>query len=138
VTDQLKARFSFFPSIIVALAFLITMIRNLGSIVVEKQSKMKEYLRLVGVKWYSIWISWLIRILIIYVPLSLLIAGIGIIGFGSTVRNPVIMPTKKVFETTAFGVVVVSLLVYSLQVAMFTLLLGQIFSKGFFNVFFLN
>jgi hypothetical protein len=39
--DIFKSRFSFFPLILICLAYIFTLIVNLGNIITEKQSKMK-------------------------------------------------------------------------------------------------
>nr|QUF59430.1 ATP-binding cassette transporter Abca3-like2 [Brachionus angularis] len=129
--DIFKTRFSFFPLIIVQIAFLFTLIVNLGNIIVEKQTKMKEYLKLVGIKWYVMWITWIIRSLIPYMILSLLFAIVTAIKFNPRIKDDSSLTKKAVFYHTNFFVGFSLFFVYSIQVAMFTLLLGQIFSKTF-------
>ena len=41
INDSLKSTFGFLPSIIIVVAFLFTILVTVGSIVVEKQTKMK-------------------------------------------------------------------------------------------------
>ncbi len=53
--DILKTRFLFFVTLLIQFTYVFTLIVNIGNIVLEKQTKMKEYLKLLGVKWYVIW-----------------------------------------------------------------------------------
>lgn len=41
VTDNLKSRFGFFTPLVIQLAFMITLLVNVGNVVVEKETKMK-------------------------------------------------------------------------------------------------
>ena len=44
--DELKARFAFFPPIIIDVAFLFTLIVTIGKIIAEKETKMKVNIKL--------------------------------------------------------------------------------------------
>ncbi len=46
--DILKTRFIFFTGLLMQFTYVFTLIVNIGNMVVEKQSKMKEYLKLLG------------------------------------------------------------------------------------------
>ena len=131
-SDVLKSTFAFFSVIIIQIAFLFTLIVNLGNIIVEKQTKMKEYLKMVGIKWYVIWITWLIRILIPYMILSLLLSIIVIAQLSPRVMSPSSAPTKAIFLYTNWFVGFSTFFVYSIQTSLFIILLGQIFSKSYF------
>jgi hypothetical protein len=91
---------------------------------------MKEYLKLVGIKWYIIWLSWFIRSILIYTILSLLFA---IVGFAHMPikqgQNSTIYQTKAIFTSTNFFVIFSTLFVYSIQVSSFIILVSQIFSR---------
>ena len=63
VEDELKATFAFFIPIIINIAFLFTFLINVNNIIVEKQSKMKEYLKLVTYKTFNFSKPFLIRLL---------------------------------------------------------------------------
>jgi ATP-binding cassette, subfamily A (ABC1), member 3 len=123
--DDLSMGYKFFIYILIIVAYIFTLIVNLGNIVLEKQTKMKEYLRLVGVKWYIMWITWILRSFIPYLFLSVLITIVTAIRFETDgVKRAVFMNTNPfLIFSTCF--------VYSLQVAFLTLLLGQIFGKPF-------
>jgi hypothetical protein len=79
--DDLSMGYKFFIYILIIVAYIFTLIVNLGNIVLEKQTKMKEYLRLVGVKWYIMWMTWILRSFIPYLFLSVLIAIVTTIRF---------------------------------------------------------
>ena len=91
-------------------------------------------MKLVGVKWYSMWITWLIRIMIPYFILSFIWTVVV-----SVVMEPRIkygINTKKaLFKYTDFFTGFSIFFVYSVQTAMFCLLLGQIFSKSKYKEF---
>ena len=129
-SDIFKTNFAFFPVIIIQISFLFTLIVNLGNIIVEKQTKMKEYLKMVGIKWYVIWITWLIRILIPYMILSLLISIIAIAKLPPREKTNSNLTDKAIFLNTNFFVGFSTFFVYSIQTSLFIILLGQIFSKS--------
>ncbi|CAF0703608.1 unnamed protein product [Brachionus calyciflorus] len=129
--DIFKSRFSFFPLVIIQISFLFTLIVTLGNIITEKQSKMKEYLKLVGIKSSAMWITWLIRLIIPYLILSVLFTIICSAKLNPRLKNDDSLTKKAVFYHTNFFVGFSVFFVYSIQVAMFTLLIGQIFSKTF-------
>jgi hypothetical protein len=97
-----------------------------------------------GIKWYVIWINWLVRSLIPYMVLTLIISLLAIIKMNARVESE--NATKKaIFMYTNFFVGFSLLFIYSIQTAMFTLMLGQIFSKSMMviklfdsNICFLN
>jgi hypothetical protein len=97
----------------------------------------KEYLKLVGVKWYVIWITWLIRILIPYIILSVLMTAATSVQMGPRINNGN-NTTKALFKYTSPIVVFSIFFVYSVQTAVFTLLLGQIFSRSKLFIFLLQ
>lgn len=76
------------------------------------------------------WITWIIRSLIPYMILSLLFAIIAVIKLNPRVKDDSSLTQKAIFLTTNFFVGFSLFFVYSVQVAVFTLLLGQIFSKS--------
>ena len=124
--DIFKSNFSFFLVIIIEMAYLFTFLINLKNIIVEKETKMKEYLKLVGIKWYSIWIAWIIRSFLPYLILTLLLSIISIVTFSGRESGT---PSKAVFGVTNYFIILSCYFVYSVQVTMFTLLMGQIFSN---------
>jgi hypothetical protein len=134
----MKATYSFLVPIIISFAFLFTIIVTIGNIVAEKQSKMKEYLKLVGIKWYVIWLTWFLRSIVIYTIISVLISSIGLIPipasqYTNSTRSYV---ARQLFTFTNFGITLLTLFIYSIQTSAFTILMSQIFSKR--NVFFFN
>jgi hypothetical protein len=139
-SDTFKEGFSFFLRILIAFAYLFTMLITLKNIIVEKETKMKEYLKLMGIKWYSIWIAWIIRMFIPYLILTFVLSIVCVLPFSA--RSPSSSTTqqtstKYIFQYTAYYICLLTFLVYSIQVTMFGLLLGQIFSncKKYLNYF---
>nr|APD26547.1 ATP-binding cassette transporter subfamily A member 3-like X1 protein [Brachionus koreanus] len=128
--DELLSTFSFFPSLLISVAFMFTSVFTTGNIVAEKANKMKEYLKLVGIKWYAIYASWFIRNISIYLILSIVISIICKIYLGPNSDNQLVT-SRAIFTHTNFTIILIVLLVYSVQVVSFTLLLSQFFSKPF-------
>nr|UOU03314.1 ATP-binding cassette subfamily A3-like 1 [Brachionus rubens] len=128
--DELLSTFSFFPSLLISVAFMFTSVFTIGNIVAEKANKMKEYLKLVGIKWYAIYISWWIRNIIICSILSIVITITCKVFLTPNSNNPLLAP-RAVFTNTNSIIVLIVLLVYSVQVVSFTLLLSQFFSTAF-------
>ena len=51
VQDDMVSFFGFFITIIMTVSYIFTMLVTVGNTVTEKATKMKEYLKLIGVKW---------------------------------------------------------------------------------------
>ncbi len=51
VQDDMVSFFGFFLTIIMTVSYIFTMLVTVGNTVTEKATKMKEYLKLIGVKW---------------------------------------------------------------------------------------
>ena len=81
---------------------------------------------MVGVKWYVIWITCLLRIFIPYVLLSLLISIVMVLQFPARSSGV----TKAYLMHTDFFTIFSVLIVYSWQLCSLCLLLGQIFSRS--------
>lgn len=126
--DIFHGTFSFFVIILVALSFMFTMLINLKNIIVEKETKMKEYLKIVGIKWYSIWIAWIIRSLIPYFFLSLILSFLSVIQLPPRESSSK-LTYKAIFYSTQYMISLSVYMVYAFQTTLFTLLLGQIFSN---------
>jgi hypothetical protein len=93
---------------------------------------MKEYLKLMGIKWYSIWISWIIRMFIPYLILTFVLSIVSIIPFAprsSSTSTASFTPNKAIFLSAAYYIGLATYLVYAIQVTMFGLMMGQIFSN---------
>jgi hypothetical protein len=123
--DQLNSLFTFFITIIINVAFLFTILVNINKIIDEKLTKMKEYLKLVGVKWYTIWLSWFLRIFLIYFLISLALSIVGSIKFYSNNKTL----SRALFSKTDFLVILSTLIIYSIQSAAFIVLVSQFFKK---------
>ena len=99
----------------------------------------KPLIRILGIKWYAIWITWFLRSFLIYVVITIILSLI----MGASIKPRLsdsgsIRYSNKAILYTTNGFVGFSLFfIYSIQVSIFTLLLGQIFSKSilfFFNI----
>ena len=127
--DIFKTRFSFFAVLLITIAYLFTLVVNLGNIIVEKQTKMKEYLKLVGIKWYTIWITWFLRSFLLYTVITLILSGILKAKLKPRLSGNE-YGEKAFLMTTEWFVGFSLFFIYSIQTSMFTLLLGQIFSQS--------
>lgn len=76
------------------------------------------------------WITWIIRLIIPYLILSVLFTLVCSAKFNPRLKNDTTLAQKAVFYHTDFFVGFSVFVVYSFQVAFFTLLVGQIFSKS--------
>ncbi len=130
--DLFKQSFSFLLLVLIQVSYLFTLLITLKNIIVEKETKMKEYLKLMGIKWYSIWIAWIIRMFIPYLILTFVLSIVSILPFSarsSSSSSISYTPNKSIFLTTSYYVGLFTYLVYAIQVTMFGLLMGQIFSN---------
>ena len=82
---------------------------------------------MVGIKWYVIWGTWFCRMLFPYIILSLLISGLSVWKMDQRYGDD--NGFKSIFGYADFTIVASVLLVYSLQISVFGILLGQVFSK---------
>lgn len=118
-SDTLKTMFSFFVPCLVSLTFLSTFIINASNIIMEKESKMKEYLKLVGVRPVVIWICLFFRSMIVYFVLSFILT---ITLDGELANRPFLWNTSS---AVAFLV----LIVFSIQTTFLSILVGHVFSR---------
>lgn len=121
--DPIKTMFSFMVPILISLSYLVTFIVNVSNIIIEKETKMKEYLRLIGVKSTVIWMCWVIRSLVFYFIVSSAIAFILI--FVERENS-----TLTFFSYTSSYLIFAVLIVYSIQITFLSLLVGQFFRKS--------
>ena len=144
VQDEFSSTFSFFLPILISIAFMFSAVISIGNIVVEKETKMREYLKLMGIKWYALWISWWIRLIVNYSLLSLVITIVTKISVSANTVASQLVSEKIILSKTNFFVIFLFLNAYSHQVSIFTLLLAQIFNKRkldthvFFKIFTIN
>lgn len=89
-------------------------------------------MKLSGIKWHVIWLTWFLRSFTINTIISILLSGatfISISGSNATNGNmTVTYANAQYFSNTNYGIVLMTFIVYSLQVSMFTILISQIFS----------
>ena len=121
--DYLKSIFSFLVPILISLSYLVTFIVNVSNIIIEKETKMKEYLRLIGVKPTVIWMCWIIRSLVFYFILSSTISYILIF----VQRNN---SSRSFLSYTSSSLMFLVLIVYSIQITFLSLFVGQFFRKS--------
>nr|UOU03317.1 ATP-binding cassette subfamily A3-like 4 [Brachionus rubens] len=130
VDDIMKSQMGFFTSLLISLAFMVTFLVTVSSIIAEKESKMKEYLRLLGVKPVVIWLCWMMRSFIIYIIISAVVTITSTKRFKS--NNVLYFNMEKaLFLHTTPSIVFLTVIVYSIQCTSLSLLVGQIFSKSF-------
>ena len=107
---------------------MFSLVNNLGQIVREKQTKMREYLKIIGIKSHVYWLSSFLRLLLVYLLLALIATILGFVEL-SPKRNDPRLVKKVIFKHVDAIVVFMSLTVYSIQSSIFTLLFSQLFSK---------
>ncbi|CAF0946948.1 unnamed protein product [Brachionus calyciflorus] len=127
-SDELKSSFGFLIPLIIQIAFMFTLINNIGHIVREKHTKMTEYLKIVGIKGHVYWFSCFLRSFIIYIILSLLVSYFCFFEI-SPKRDDPRLATKVLLKHTSFSVVIISMIIYSLHTSIFTLFMSQFFIK---------
>jgi hypothetical protein len=133
--DDMKSVFGFFVPLLISVAFMLTALVTIGNIVGEKSTKLKEYLKLIGIKYYAMWFTWWIRSIIVYMMISIYLTIISRIFFpANTSKNPFITEKSIFINTNAF-IFLLFLSAYSIQVATFTILISQFFSKSISKFF---
>jgi hypothetical protein len=98
---------------------------------------MKEYLKLVGIRWYIFPISMFIHSFCFYSIISALITIATKVKLPPANINGSFYSYKALFENTDSMIVFSTLFVYSIQLPLFTILLAQFFSKRMLEKFFL-
>ncbi|CAF0704109.1 unnamed protein product [Brachionus calyciflorus] len=127
VDDILKNQMGFMNSVLISLAFMVTFLVTVSAIISEKESKMKEYLRLIGVKPAVIWFCWMMRSFVIYFIISIVVTITSTKQFNSPQNSS----KKALFLHTEPSIVFLTVIVYAIQCTSLSLLVGQIFSKTF-------
>jgi len=94
----------------------------------EKQSKMKEYLGIMGIRWYISAFAWFLRSMAVYLVMSAMAAMYGSILLQRRMDKPYFQ-SKALFAHTHWSVIFFVCVVYSLQTSLFALFISQIFSK---------
>ena len=130
--DFLKTYLQFFPPVIASFAFLVTFLVTISSIIREKESKMKEYLRLIGVNPVVIWLCWVMRSFSIYLVLSIILTITSTMKFDKKIPND-LSSKKALFQNTDPLLIFLTFFIYSIQTTSLSLLISQIFSKR--NIF---
>ena len=138
VDDMMKSTFTFFITIFINVAFLFSILVNINKIIDEKSTKMKEYLKLIGIKWYTLWLSWFLRILLGYLIISVLLALFGIISFSESSKEFGKDVHRAIFLKTNFFVILSTFVVYSIQSSSFIVLVSQFFKKREINRIFFS
>ena len=87
-------------------------------------------MRLVGLRWSAVWVSWWLRLIIVYAVTSLYIAFVCKLTLAPNMAapNPFVLD-KALLQHTHLLTMFALLLVYSAHVATFTIFLAQLFNK---------
>ena len=80
---------------------------------------------------YIVLFAWIVRSLVINTALSLLFSGISIISIPPRKEDSEFV-NREIFSTTDFSVIFLVFFVYSIQIAIFSILISQIFTKSKF------
>nr|QUF59432.1 ATP-binding cassette transporter Abca3-like4 [Brachionus angularis] len=131
INDLLKSYLSFLTPVLISLAFLVTFLVTISSIITEKETKMKEYLRLVGVDPLVIWLCWMLRSYVIYLLISTVVTITSTIKFDYKKSQSDFLKKKSLFLYTDSWIIFMTCNVYSIQVTSLSLLIGQIFNRTF-------
>jgi hypothetical protein len=120
--------FSFLIPCLISLTFMPTFLINAKNIVAEKETKMKEYLKLVGVKPVVIWICLVLRSMIVYFLLSIILTCVlvRVILVNSYNDSQI---DRQFLVNTSWGIVFLVLIMFSIQTTLLSILVGHVFSK---------
>lgn len=125
----MKSTLAFLTPVLISLSFLVTFLVTISSIITEKENKMKEYLRLIGVNPVVIWICWMMRSFFVYFIISIVVTVTSTIKFNLRIPNN-LESKKALFLHTDSFIIFSTCIIYSIQVTSLSLLVGQIFSKS--------
>jgi hypothetical protein len=126
--DDMMGTFNFFTPLLISITFMFTSLIMIGDIVHEKQTQVKEYLKLIGCTWHAMHVARFIRTMIIYTILSIFITGVFKITFKPSIDFPIFVD-KNIMKNADVTVIFSILFIYSFQVTGFTLLISQLFSR---------
>ncbi len=116
----------FLLGILISMAYLSSFLINISSIIAEKSTKAKEYLRLMGARSSVLTFSWIIKSHLLYVLVSIAFTIILKMEFkeiSSSNQSGSLMPN------TCYMVIFLVLHTFSLQLNLLSILMGQIFDK---------
>ena len=133
-TESLLLTFlSLFTPLMISSAYMVTVLVTISAIINEKITKMKEYLRLIGVRSSVIWICWMMRSFVIYLLLSIIVTLVSTYKFDyfyTDYDNQQSVNLKKsLFFNSSPSIVFLTMIIYSFQCTCLSLLVGQMFSK---------
>lgn len=115
----------FVLSFVLVISFLFTVILTSKSIVNEKETGIKEAIKLMGVKSWIYWLSWFIKTLILLVvPIICIVVALKV-----KVPNKFSSP-MAVLEKTDTVILTIFLLIYASNVITLTFLLSSLFKKA--------
>ena len=144
--DQLHTIFSFFVVVFLSISYSVTFIINLGFIVEERQNKtkvtennnlfdvsfiefrIKEYLRIFGLKTWINNLVWYTRSMFIYFILTGALTGLTMVVFPDNFPKEN-TTSKAILSNTHWTVIWTILFVYSIHVSTFTIFFGQFFKR---------
>ncbi len=115
----------FVLSFVLVISFLFTVILTSKSIVNEKETGIKEAIKLMGVKSWIYWLSWFIKTLILLVvPIICIVVALKV-KVPSKFSSPM-----AVLEKTDTVILTIFLLIYASNVITLTFLLSSLFKKA--------
>nr|QNH67862.1 ATP-binding cassette transporter subfamily A member 3-like protein X3 [Brachionus rotundiformis] len=128
LNDELKSSFGFLIPLLIQLGYLIPLINTIGQIVREKQTKMNEYLKIIGIKPFVYKLSYFIRLGLVYVLMSLMVAFYCTLELEP--KRPEERLTKKVLlKHVQSYVLFLTMMCYSIQCSLFALFVSVFFTK---------
>ncbi|RNA01714.1 ATP-binding cassette sub-family A member 3 [Brachionus plicatilis] len=128
LNDELKSSFSFLIPLVIQLGFLVPLINTIGQIVREKQTKMNEYLKIMGIKPYVYKLSYCIRLGLIYLLMSLMVTYFCTLELEPK-REEERLAKKVLLKHVQFSTIFISMMVYSIQSTLFVIFISVFFTK---------
>jgi hypothetical protein len=125
-TDYIKTSLKFLIPSIISLAYIASFLLNVSSIIEEKESKMKEYLKIIGAKPIVLTLCWIIKSYLIYLVTSIAFTVILKRKFDGVNHNA----SRTYLPGTSYFIVFITIHTFAVQVNLLSILVGQIFNKS--------
>ena len=107
---------------------MIPLITTVGQIVREKQTKMNEYLKIIGARPFVYKLSYCLKLGLIYCLLSLMVAIFCTLEIEPK-RDEEILTKKVLLKNINFFIIFLSMICYSIQSIVFALFITVFFTK---------
>jgi hypothetical protein len=126
-TDYFKTSLKFLITSTISLAFIVSFLLNVSSIIDEKESKVKEYLKIIGAKPLVLTLCWILKSYFIYLATSI---AFTVILKHKFLHDENQFKSRTYLPGTTYFVVFVTIHTFAVQVNFLSILVGQIFNKS--------